>query len=301
VGWFQRSSPPDRVSQVANPLRIDLGGEGKAGVTLLGWELLSTSPRPGSQVLLRLYWQVPSKLDEDLHSLAFVYTPSSQQAWAVEQNYNPARIPTRRWSPLLYYVDDLALELPVDLAPASYTLAVGMVDAQGQRLNVQESRDDLVYLDEFAVQPLYAGRGQPIQPETPAQAAVGASLRLQGYDLLPDPGGPILRLYWEVLETPGADYVTFVHLLGQDGQMIAQFDGPPLNGLLPTSQWAPGSLLVDRRKIDLPEDLEGGDHVFLVGLYERDTGTRLSIQPEAGSEEHFEGDALRVPLYVPSE
>jgi hypothetical protein len=300
-GWFQRSSPPGQVSGVANPLNVDIGvvHEGQPGVTLLGWELLSDTPTPGSQVLLRLYWQRQDKITQMLHSLAFVYTPSTQQAWAVQQNHNPGRIPTIKWSPKLYYIDDLTLQLPLDLAPATYTLAVGMLDQQNHRLDVPESQDDLVYLDEITVEPLAAGRRQPLQAEHPAAAVFGQGLRLQGYDLLPDPGGPILRLYWEVLETPGIDYQTFVHLVNEGEQMVAQFDGPPLHGLLNTSQWPAGSLLIDRRKIDLPENLAGGNYRFLVGLYERDTGTRLPVRPEAGSEDHFTGDALSIPLHVP--
>ena len=299
--WLQQSSPPDRVSGVANPLYLDLGvGEGdQPGVTLLGWELLSDAPQPGGQVLLRLYWQRQNKITEVLHSLAFVYTPATLQSWAAVQNHNPGNIPTINWSPKLYYIDDLTLELPADLPPATYTLAVGMVDSQGQRLDVPGQQDDLVYLEEISVEPLQAGRRQLLQPEVPARAAVGGSLALQGYDLLAEPGGPVLRLYWEVLDTPGAVYQTFVHLVDAGGQMVAQFDGPPLSGLLPTSQWTPGSLLIDRRKIDLPQDLAGGDYRFLVGLYGLETGTRLPVQPQPDSEQYFEGDALGIPLQIP--
>jgi hypothetical protein len=299
LGWFQRSSPLGEVSHVANPTHETLSADGRPTVTLLGWELLSASPRPGTELQVRLYWQGEGRITQDLHSFAFLYTPTLQRAWAVVQNHNPGRIPTRNWSQRLYYIDELDLPLPLDVAPATYTIAVGMVDAEGERLTVADTADDLILLDEVKVEPLKAGRFQPLQAEVATPARFEASLRLQGYDLLPEPGGPVLRLYWEVLETPTTDQVTFVHLLDEQGERVAQFDGPPLEGLLPTSQWPAGSLLVDRRKLELPEGLKAGDYRFLAGLYEQDTGKRWSIQPEAGAEGHFADDALIIPFYVP--
>jgi hypothetical protein len=299
LGWFQRSSPPGEVRSVANPVHMDLGAEGQSAVTLLGWELLSGTPQPGSQLIVRLYWQRQERIAEGLHSVAFLYSPSLQHSWAGVQNYNPGRIPTSNWSRALYYVDDLEMALPADLAPATYTLAIGMVNAEGERLTVPDTVDDLVFLDEVTVEPLKAGRGQPLQAQVVTPALFGESLWLQGYDLLPDPGGPVLRLYWQVERTPPADWVTFVHLVDGKGQLVAQFDGPPLDGLLPTSQWPARSLMIDRHKIVLPEDLPPGQYRFLVGLYERDTNQRLKVKPEAGEQEHFADDALIVPLDVP--
>jgi hypothetical protein len=233
-----------------------------------------------------------------MHSFAFVYTPSLKRSWAGVQNHNPGRIPTSNWSKRLYYVDELAIPLPSDLAPATYTLAVGMVDARGERLTVTDNPDDLVFLEEIQIAPLEVGRRQRLEPDVDASAYLGASLKLQGYDLLPEPGGPILRLYWEVVEVPPAGLVTFVHLVDEDDQLVAQFDGPPLEGLLATEQWPVGSLMIDRRKLELPYDLAGGQYRILVGLYARDTERRLPIEPEPGVE-GYSGDALIVPLYVP--
>jgi hypothetical protein len=299
LGWFQRSSPPGAASHVAHPLHVQLGGGEQPMVTLLGWELLSSSPKPGSQVRLRLYWQGPPRMREDLHSFLHLYVPAAQRSWVGVQNQNPGRIPTSDWIPALYYVDDLVLQLPADLPPSTYTLAVGMVNDEGQRLAVPDNPDDLVLLEEVSVSPLVAGGWQPLHPEVATPSRFGQDVQLQGYDLLPDPGGPILRLYWQVLQPPRTDLVTFVHLLDEQGQRVAQFDAPPMEGLLPTSQWPARALLIDQHKIWLPEDLESGQYRFLVGLYDRRTGDRLGIVPEVSTEGHFEENALIVPLYVP--
>ena len=299
LGWFQCASGPGEVRSVENPLHVELGGGEQPRVMLLGWDLLSGPHRPGSQLRLRLYWQGQERIEEPMHSFAFLYTPARQQSWAGVQNYNPGNIPTNRWNPLLYYVDDLTLPLPLDLPPTGYTLAVGMVDSHDERLTVPGSPDDLVFLDEVTVEPLRAGGLGAPRPQEATPASFGPNLNLWGYDLLPEPGGPVLRLYWNVRQTPLADLVTFVHLVDEEGQIVTQFDGPPLEGLLPTSQWPAGALLIDRRKISLPDDLASGSYRLLVGLYEPLSGQRLPVQPEAGASDHFAADALVIPLDVP--
>jgi hypothetical protein len=301
LGWFQQSSPAGEVGHVTHPMQVQLGGGEQPAMVLLGWEPLSGSPKPGSALRLRAYWQGPPKLREDLHSFLQLYVPEMQRSWASVQNQNPGRIPTDDWMAKLYYVDDLLLQLPEDLPPATYTLAVGMVDGEGQRLAVAENPDDLILLDEVEVKPLSAGPWQAQHPDVGTPAVFDQSLRLQGYDSLADPGGPILRLYWQVMEKPSTDLVAFVHLLNGEGQLAAQFDAPPLDALLPTSQWPAGALLIDRRKIWLPDELESGQYSFLIGLYDRETGRRLSVTPEAGAEDHFVDNALLIPLHVPSE
>jgi hypothetical protein len=245
---------------------------------------------------LRLYWQGQGRIGENLHSFVHLHVPALQQGWAGVQNDNPGQIPTSRWRPTLYYVDDLTLDLPSDLPPGLFTLAAGMATGDGERLAVSGSPDDLLYLDEIGIEPLVAGPRQPLVPSERAPARFGDSLRLQGYDLFSDAGGPVLRLYWEVLQTPPADYATFLHVLDGEGNLLAQFDAPPLQGLVPTSQWPGSSLMIDRHKLWLAPDLPEPE-TLRVGLYDPDTGARLAISADAGAAEHFDADdALIVPF-----
>lgn len=303
LGWFQRSSPPDAVARVAHPLAVVLGDETQPNVKLLGWEMLPDSAtRPGGELRVRLYWQAQSPMTETLHSFAHLVTPALQRSWAVVQNEHPGRIPTDQWTSSFYVVDDLVLRLPLDLPPVTYTLAAGLVDDRGQRLAVRENADGLVYLDAVSIAPLQAGRGQPLHPANATPASFGQALRLQGYDLLDAVGGRVLRLYWQVLPSQRdgaahADLVTFVQLLDEQNAMVAQFDGPPLAGLWPTSQWSPGALVVDSRQLQLPADLPAGAYRILVGLYDPNTMARAAVKPEAGAEGHYNGDnALVIPM-----
>ena len=298
AGWFQRNSPPGVVLQVKHPMSVALGGDPPA-MRLIGWEQLSTAMRPGSALRLRLYWQPAGRMSQDWHSFVQLYAPAAKRAFAQTQNDNPGRIPTSTWAPAFYYVDDFTLELPFDVPPATFTLVAGLADDRGERMNVPDNEDGLVSLGQVQIYPLQAGLLQPVRPQQATPARYAGDLRLQGYDLLPDPGGPILRLYWQVIRRPAADWTIFVHLIGPDGRMLTAFDHLPLDGLCPTSQWPAGALLIDRSKLVLPADLPAGAYQLEVGLYEPASGQRASVAAESGAERYFDaGGVLHIPLQI---
>ena len=79
---------------------------------------------------------------------------------------------------------------------------------------------------------------------------------------------------------------------------MAQFDGPALAGLEPTSMWKPNSLYIDSRRLELPADLVPGSYLLRVGLYSLESGERLPFQPDDSEQGLFEGGQLLVPISV---
>jgi hypothetical protein len=104
-------------------------------------------------------------------------------------------------------------------------------------------------------------------------------VELLGYDLLDAtyaPGSLLeVTLHWHALDTPDRDYHTFVHLLDAAGNIVAQDDGRPGGGELPTLGWLPGEYPVDHRVLQVPFDLGDGAYHLGVGLYDPVTGMRL--------------------------
>jgi hypothetical protein len=70
---------------------------------------------------------------------------------------------------------------------------------------------------------------------------------------------------------------TDIHLIGPDGQMAAQGDGPPLQGVASSSLWRAGDTLLDRHDLGLPADLPPGAYRLAVGLYDLATLQRLPV------------------------
>ncbi|MFN8532112.1 MAG: glycosyltransferase family 39 protein [Dehalococcoidia bacterium] len=95
--------------------------------------------------------------------------------------------------------------------------------------------------------------GVPAEPSGPPVGRFDGGIVLRSGQFQQDacsarfcPGA--LKLVWEAIATPRADLSVFVHLAGPDGRPIAQADGPPAGGLMPTTTWAPGERVVDIRR-----------------------------------------------------
>jgi len=94
-----------------------------------------------------------------------------------------------------------------------------------------------------------------------------------------------------VIADPPGNYILFVHLIDEDGVMVAQRDTHTGLGRLPSGQWKAGDQFVDSVRLYLPETAyEGKTAVLSIGLYAPPPESyRLGIAAENG--DHL-GDAL---------
>lgn len=298
-GPYLRHSPPGQLGFAVEGQPVTIGDSPSTKVSLLGWQLVSGSnPRPGGTVRVRLYWQGHGQIDKELHSFVHLYTPTSQRSWAVENVGIGGRPDSQFWDPAKYYVDDLRLSLPTDLPPVTYSLVAGMFTSQGERVNVPGSSDNTLHLRTLDVSPLRPGILQKEHPGTIATATTDDGLRLQGYDLFPQPSWPTLRLFWETGDGIRNDWITYIHMHDERGKRVAQFDGPAVAGLQPTSQWHANALYIDRRDLPLAAELAPGNYLFRIGLYNRSTGERLPLHTEDRGQSNFEDGHLTVPLTI---
>ncbi len=121
----------------------------------------------------------------------------------------------------------------------------------------------------------------PVQP-VDITFGLDDQVRLRGYSLSGQPtvGRELaLTLYWQGVSEEGmaADYTIFVHLLGADGDLLAQYDGPPLGGVYPTSRWVAGDMFTQRIALPLPPDGRPGTYELLVGMYTYPDIRRLPV------------------------
>jgi hypothetical protein len=94
-----------------------------------------------------------------------------------------------------------------------------------------------------------------------------------------------LLLEWRALANPANDFTVFVHLLDEDGALVAQHDAMPVHNLHPTSTWQIGERVVDEHEIILPSDLPAGQYTLRVGWYDWRTQER---DPLATGDEWFD-------------
>ncbi|MCA9975481.1 MAG: hypothetical protein KC413_07010, partial [Anaerolineales bacterium] len=62
-----------------------------------------------------------------------------------------------------------------------------------------------------------------------------------------------------------------------NGTLIAQQDGMPQNGNLPTTCWQPGEIVSDSHQLLLPEASSSGPYTLLLGVYNAQDGSRLAV------------------------
>jgi hypothetical protein len=89
------------------------------------------------------------------------------------------------------------------------------------------------------------------------------------------------------------DYTTFLHLRNAAGETVAQKDQPPLNGAYPTSLWERGEIISDTLTLSLPSDLPPGPYHLVTGLYDFQTGQRLTIPGNPANEVNLTDVELR--------
>ncbi|MBI5082622.1 MAG: glycosyltransferase family 39 protein [Chloroflexi bacterium] len=113
-------------------------------------------------------------------------------------------------------------------------------------------------------------------------ARFGDRIRLEGYSINDSSfaAGDILQLtlFWNPQSLISNRYKIFVHLSGDpDSPPVAQHDGEPVGGLVLTTMWKPNEIVRDNHGVFLPLDLPRGEYKLAVGLYDVNTGERLTL------------------------
>ncbi|MBE7473649.1 MAG: hypothetical protein DPW09_06500 [Anaerolineae bacterium] len=117
-----------------------------------------------------------------------------------------------------------------------------------------------------------------LQPSNPLQINFDGKMELRGYDAKREGATLAVTLYWQALSAMPEDYTIFVHLIGPDGQKVAQHDGQPTWEVpLPTSTWQPGEVLQDKHILALPANLPPSDYGLNIGVYYWQTLERLPV------------------------
>jgi hypothetical protein len=236
------------------------------GVTLLGLDAWPAEIAPGQTLTLRLFWQIEQPL-----AAAQPFTIALGNSGVAAPVVLPADTPVGQ---VVHTFADL--KLPPDLATDVYDL----------KLSAQDGAP-LVALGQVAV----AGRPHLFEAPPlalPLAAQFGDAVALLGADvngeLTARAGQPLMfTLAWQALDTPQANLVRFVHLLGPDGRLAVQQDAVPCQGACPASSWLPGEILLDPVELALPADLPAGSYTLAVGWYDAAApAQRLEARGEEG-------------------
>jgi hypothetical protein len=259
-------------------------------IRLVETELPTPPLQPGDGFVARFRLYTTGTVDTNLNAVVRLIDAGGNivahsEGW-------PFGARTSTWQPGEVYVDGHEFTLPADVAPGYLRVEYGFYNGDAQTLVTPLVAGTTTPRGEYAsagyVAVGLAGK-QPALLETPPLLGNQIRLvgvRLQGMDLgdkddvLRVEAMPVLPLIlaWQATRPPHTDYVTLLHLIAPDGTLAAQFDRAPLQGVVPTTAWHEGEILLDAYDLELPADLPPGDYKLLAGLYDLPTLTRLPVQ-----------------------
>ncbi|HUN23259.1 MAG TPA: hypothetical protein PK299_09035 [Anaerolineales bacterium] len=220
----------------------------------------------GSTVPYRLVVTAPvhtvSNIDEmNLPAVRYFWRMEGAQTvqWAAESGWHC-------WQASSDWQETGELTVPSDTPAGSYALSRVHVLPNGH--------EQAISLGQVTVTTYQPPQFPPMQVETTAEFG---ALRLGGYDSRQSENALALTFYWQAQMPLSGDYHYFVHLVDTaQQQIVAQVDGVPQQGTLPTWQWQAGQIVVESVTLDL-QNVPAGEYQITVGWYDPQTGERLPI------------------------
>jgi hypothetical protein len=184
-------------------------------------------------------------------------------------------LPTTQWEPGGVICDPMHFRLKAPWAKTLvYRVEIHVLDEDtDRRLKVVDPQSEQVESTFI----------KPIRVFDPSDAATIVSdfpnndaVQLLNYSV----NGPVFRrgeaievtFEWAAKSDLETDYQVFLHLReAGSSELVAQADGPPLDGWYPTSWWPVGEIVRDSRTIDITEDIPPGEYDLFSGFYDLNT------------------------------
>ena len=254
------------------------------GLRLMGIEEVATHVRPGNALPLFLYWQAQGSLSGAALAYDLQVVGPSGDTWLTrEAPPGPAWLTPEAWPAGTPVRELLGLLIPADAPPGRYDLRWRLRtgdDVIPGRPGWRPWHSQWVTFGEIRVVPWPLETTLPEDVST-VEASFGDAIRLYGFDPAPkvlQPGDTMaLTLYWLAEDVPQENYSVFVHVVGEEGDIVTQADRVPVESRRPTRGWRAGEVLSDPYALRLPHDMPPGTYVVWAGLYEPESGRRPPV------------------------
>ncbi|MBC7250048.1 MAG: DUF2723 domain-containing protein [Anaerolineae bacterium] len=219
-------------------------------IRLLGFNADTLTVSHDQPMGLTLFWQATAPVPANYHVRLRLVSSGGRVWWESEDHPVGGLYPTAAWKPPEIIPDYHELTPDVSVPPGEYRLEVGLFPPFAEEgLPIVGAEGDYFTLCGVRVE------AASVPPTAYARRArFGEDLLLLGYDhpATARPGSEIeLSLLWRRLR-PGSDFDLIFELVGEGGQVISG-SAAPFHGEYPPSRWPPGTSLLDRYTISVPE------------------------------------------------
>ena len=252
-------------------------------VMLLGYDLRSHNVEPGDSLPITIYWKPLSELDDTYYQSNQLLGKDLKRWGGFDRK--PLGSDTACWEPGEIWTDHYSIPVYAEAPDGIYRLLVGLHSGQNDQAEflslVHEGRP--VEIANVTIGPIKVGNPLPLLSSSREIAPIhysnlifGEAIRMVGYDMVHTMEEIHVTFDWRAVSSMDSDYTVFLHLLDEQGNVLAQTDAPPLDGSYPTSVWELGESIVDERTLPIP--VAGSVGVALeVGWYDTNTGKRLPV------------------------
>lgn len=303
-------NPATRVDETMIEETASREGGPAAAIRLLGYDVLGErTVSPGGSVPLVFYWQAVEGSPMVAYDVRVTVEGPGQAPlqWEAQPVYGSH--PAPMWHPGEIVRDRHAVPIPVTMADGNYDVSVVLVDgdAVGAQIDLGQitiAGRPRVFDAPISDVGLFARYGNYVRltsvglrglephSDTDSESASDQTMRISVAASDPIEVFPIVfDLNWQVISSPEEPLVRFVHMMDQDGNLVAQQDVQPCDGECPADTWYPGEYLVDPVYLDRPGDRTPGRYSLGVGWYVPHTFERVPV---------FDGEGNRLvnDLYV---
>jgi 4-amino-4-deoxy-L-arabinose transferase-like glycosyltransferase len=274
-----RLSPDEAQQAIAHRLDWQIGDV----VTLLGYSLSEDAVAPGDTLVVTLYWQ-PRRTPGQNYTL-FLHLFGRDNVTVGSRNTYPGlgNDPTIYWRTGEIIQDAIPIRVASETkGPILLDIEAGLYDlTTSERLPIRDPTGNEIGYPVIGRVKLKGSDGEHLALTNTLDVKFEGGLVLRGYDLSATsvvPGEHLnVTLYWSPSAALPVDYTVFIHLLDEQNNIVAQGDGPPLDGRYPTTAWAEAEQLADTHVIEIVPGVEAGHYHLIAGLYDAASGTRLLL------------------------
>ncbi len=270
-------------------------------VALIGIEAEANTIFPSYPLNISVWWQALTEQEEKQPQVSIRLR--GPRAMPVQTfPLGPDFYASTQWASYEIVKQQLSYLLPRDTPPGVYHLQIQLAetpDAIWQVKGQRKSETFQEYLSgkqaasagEWADVLVFRVKARPRAYTPPlfrtrTDARFGDILRCRGFKLTRAnlrPGeSTILTAYWQAMTPPPQTYAVFNHVLNADGGFITGSDSWPQAGVYTTERWVQGEVIAETYTIVIPADTPPGTYTLYTGVYDPQTGARLTARDAKG-------------------
>jgi hypothetical protein len=262
--------PPPAALDISYPLERDVTSQ----VRLLGYDLGREAILAGNALPLRLTWRALDSMEEDYRLQLGLRGRDGTICAAGEVQLVATNYPSSRWRAGELLQEWYYLPVGEDVPTGEMALVLNLLHGDGQPVRARPMAIANVWIQ--STKPSFE---MPERVSESQAVNLGDRITFLGYDSEPSvrAGGNLrVTVYWQAQRDMEESYKVFAHLYDREGSIVAQQDRLPGLGARPTTTWERGEIVADRLLVPIDGATAVGEYQLAVGLYDQETGKRLT-------------------------